>query len=157
MGFGPLPLLLLLWFTQALECPSPSFGIPFWLATELATGKETASAEPVTSTATFRIIRVFILHLPGIFEVSIRVVLSVDYGHRRTAGRCSSKPDETLRGLDAAVAVAGPTVVVGIVVPAVVLRDAVMVVVMVASVECRGGRHGTGGAEGENRDEQGES
>ena len=63
----------------------------------------------------------------------------------------------TLRGLDAAVAVAGPTVVVGIVVPAVVLRNAVMVVVMVASVECRRGRHGTGGAEGENRDEQRES
>jgi hypothetical protein len=46
------------------------------LATELATGKERARAELVTSTATFRIIRVFILYLPGIFEVSIRVFLS---------------------------------------------------------------------------------
>jgi hypothetical protein len=109
------------------------------LATELETGRETARAEPVSSTATFRIIRVFILHLPGIFEVSIRVFLSA------------------LRGLDAAVAVAGPTVVVGIVVPAVVLRDAVMVVVTVASVVCRRGRDGTEGAEGENRDEQGKS
>jgi hypothetical protein len=109
------------------------------LATELATGRERARAEPVSSTATFRIIRVFILHLPAFFEVSI-VFLSV------------------LRGLDAAVAVAGPTVVVGIVVPAVVLRDAVMVVVVtVASVVCRRGRDGSGGAEGKNRDEQGKS
>ena len=37
-----------------------------------ATGKERASAEPVTSTAIFRIIRVFILHpLPWVLEVSI--------------------------------------------------------------------------------------
>jgi hypothetical protein len=109
------------------------------LARELETGRETARAEPVSSTAIFRIIRVFILHLPSIFEVSIRVFLSA------------------LRGLDAAVAVAGPTVVVGIVVPAVVLRDAVMVVVTVASVVCRRGRDGTEGAEGENCDEQGKS
>ena len=62
-------------------------------------------------------------------------------------------------GLDAAVAIDRPTVVVGIVVPAVVLRDAVvvMVVVTVASVECRRGRDGTEGAEGENRDEQGKT
>jgi hypothetical protein len=86
------------------------------LATELATGRERARAEPVSSTATFRIIRVFILHLPGIFEVSIRVFLSA------------------LRGLDAAVAVAGPDVVVRIVVPAVVLGDAVMMMVVVMVV-----------------------
>src|SRR3954467_2655605 len=67
---------------------------------------------------------------PGILRGVDRVFLSV------------------LRGLDTAVAVAGPTVVVGIVVPAVVLRDAVMVVVAVASVVCRRGRDGSGGAEG---------
>ena len=37
-------------------------------------------------------------------------------------------------GLDVAVAVAGPAVVVGIVIPAVVLRDAVVVVMMMARV-----------------------
>jgi hypothetical protein len=74
-------------------------------------------------------------------------------------GRASAEPvtSTALRGLDAAVAVAGPAVVVGIVVPAVELRDAVMVVVMVASVVCRRSRGGAEGAEGENRDEQGKS
>lgn len=72
--------------------------------------------------------------------------------------RASAEPvtSTALRGLDAAVAVAGAAVVVGIVVPAVVLRDAVMVV-MVASVVCRRSRGGAEGAEGENRDEQGKS
>src|SRR5262249_30792366 len=67
--FGPLPLLLPTW-PQALECPLPSFGTPPGLATAAATGNESASAEPVANTAIFRIIRVFIVHLPRIFEVS---------------------------------------------------------------------------------------
>src|SRR5215212_5443349 len=47
-------------FWQALPCPCGPLGCP---ANELATGKERASAEPVTSTAIFRIIRVFIFSI----------------------------------------------------------------------------------------------
>jgi hypothetical protein len=49
----PFPLLL--------HVPEFGLGTPPELATELATGKERARAEPVTSTATFRVIRDFIL------------------------------------------------------------------------------------------------
>src|SRR5262245_49901148 len=56
--FGPLPWLPLC--GQGFEAPLPPFGTPPEFATELATGKERASAEPVRRTATFRIIRDFI-------------------------------------------------------------------------------------------------